>query len=165
MQSVINYSNLPESAPYELSPGQQAGMHQERALPGLPNAQLQNAGVLGAYDRMKRRHQHKYSEQPNPKRAAQKNLRTLEQHALDAKARRMDKIDLEALSGILACANGGHRVNEDEVLSIFVQCNPDGYGFIKSKRIVDALSLFERNRRYYEQVAYGGQPRCQCVIS
>eukprot|EP00967_Tisochrysis_lutea_P116210 scaffold186884_cov18-Tisochrysis_lutea.AAC.2 len=46
------------------------------------------------------------SEQPNPKRAAQKNLRTLEQHALDAKARRMDKIDLEALSGILACANG-----------------------------------------------------------
>eukprot|EP00983_Pelagomonas_calceolata_P000653 24351-Pelagomonas_calceolata.AAC.4 len=47
MQSVINYSNLPESAPYELSPGQQAGMHQERALPGLPNAQLQNAGVLG----------------------------------------------------------------------------------------------------------------------
>eukprot|EP00983_Pelagomonas_calceolata_P000652 24351-Pelagomonas_calceolata.AAC.3 len=67
------------------------------------------------------------SEQPNPKRAAQKNLRTLEQHALDAKARRMDKIDLEALSGILACANGGHRVNEDEVLSIFVQ--PHGLSY------------------------------------
>ncbi|KAF5829866.1 hypothetical protein DUNSADRAFT_15403 [Dunaliella salina] len=135
-------------------------------LHGLPpNAQLQNAGVLGAYDRMKRRHQNKYSEQPNPKRAAQKNLRALDQHALDANARRLDKIDLEALSGILARANGGHRLHEDEVLSIFIQCDPDGYGFIKSKRIVDALSLFERNREYYEKMAHEGQPGCQCVIS
>lgn len=62
-------------------------------------------GLLGAYERTKRRHQNKYASNPNPNRArqqvARRNMNEPAQELVD------DKINLHQLQVLLAEFNGG----------------------------------------------------------
>lgn len=78
---------------------------------------------------MKRRHQRKYADNPNPNRAAQQNKR---QASSNQPAELADGvINLHQLALLFMEVNHGVAPNDADVWEVMMQCNPDQTGRIK----------------------------------
>uniref|UniRef100_A0A7S0RDR0 Uncharacterized protein n=1 Tax=Chlamydomonas leiostraca TaxID=1034604 RepID=A0A7S0RDR0_9CHLO len=116
-------------------------------------------GIVGAYERTKRRHQRKYASNPNPNRAAQQVKR--QQSSEPVRELTDDRINLHQLKLLLAEANGGMAPSDADVWVIMMACNPDESGRIKIKHVPTALKLFKESESSSGIMTLPAPPRQQ----
>mmetsp|Transcript_12209 Transcript_12209/g.21615 ORF Transcript_12209/g.21615 Transcript_12209/m.21615 type:complete len:127 (+) Transcript_12209:191-571(+) len=117
-------------------------------------------GLLGAYSRVKARHQEKHRDNPNPKRP-----RVIRHHHPQAQAVPVlqgDALSTQDLTVLCTEMNGEFPLSEADIWGIMLQCKLDSTGRLPMAELPKALAIYKKQSRV--KVPPGSTAKC-CTIS